>query len=315
MRAGARLALYGAGVAAAFGAAFGLAGVVVPDSAVAAWEKGASDAHGTASDAAHGEGDATAGHLPGGLSAEQGGLLLSPIEAPGAPGENGVLSFRVLDPDGQPVTDYTTEHDKDLHLMVVRTDGQGFRHVHPALDDTGTWSLPWAWEQAGAYRVYADFTPADAEDPVTLSRTVTVGGDVVPVETAPQRTDEVDGYTATLTGELTAGTPGDLSIEITRDGEPVTTLEPYLGAFGHLVALREGDLAFLHVHPEGQEPDAGQSGGPEIRFAATAPTAGRYLLYLDFQIDGQVRTAEFVLDAPHADADSAEHDDSPSEGH
>ena len=48
----------------------------------------------------------------------------------------------------------------------------------------------------------------------------------------------------------------------------MTDLQPYLGADGHLVALREGDLAFLHVHPEeGAEPG-------QIRFAAEFPSAG-----------------------------------------
>ena len=93
----------------------------------------------------------------------------------------------------------------------------------------------------------------------------------------------------------------------------MTTLEPYLGAFGHLVALREGDLAYLHVHAEGDEPQARDTAGPEIGFAAEAPTADRYLLYLDFQVDGQVQTAEFVIDAEHGDGSQT--DDSHTGGH
>ena len=95
-----------------------------------------------------------------------------------------------------------------------------------------------------------------------------------------------------------------LTVRLTRDGLPVTLLEPYLGAYGHLVALREGDLAYLHVHPHGEEPETGQTSGPEVAFEVTAPTPGRYLLYLDFQVDGQVHTAPFVLDTgAHHDHD------------
>ena len=43
-----------------------------------------------------------------------------------------------------------------------------------------------------------------------------------------------------------------LEFEITKDGKPITP-DPYLGARGHLVALREGDLAYLHVHAEEDE--------------------------------------------------------------
>ena len=85
-------------------------------------------------------------------------------------------------------------------------------------------------------------------------------------------------------------------MHVTSDGQPVTTMQPYLGAYGHLVALRAGDLAYLHVHPEGAEPVTGQTSGPDVQFATTAPTSGRYHLYFDFQVDGTVHTAQFTLD-------------------
>jgi hypothetical protein len=70
----------------------------------------------------------------------------------------------------------------------------------------------------------------------------------------------------------------------------VITTEPYLGAAGHLVALRDGDLAYLHVHPLDEVP-----AGP-VRFAVDVPSAGTYALFFDFQVDGEVHTARFVLD-------------------
>lgn len=298
MNTATRLSLYGAGLVAAFAAAYGVGAVAVPGNAVSAWNEAAGmrehgEAHVDASSATHGEAHST----PAGLSLSAGGYVLAPVEAPGAVGEAGELRFRILDESGHPLTEYATEHGKELHLIVVRADGAQFRHVHPELETaSGTWSLPWTWEAAGTYRVYADFAPRDAEG-VTLSRTVQVAGDVISAVPEVRTTAETDGYTVRLRGELVAGAASDLTLEVRRDGAPVTTLEPYLGAFGHLVALREGDLAYLHVHPEGDEPSAGETGGPAIRFAATAPTAGRYLLYLDFQVDGEVRTAEFALDA------------------
>ncbi|MDI5941459.1 hypothetical protein QLR68_25660, partial [Micromonospora sp. DH15] len=69
-------------------------------------------------------------------------------------------------------------------------------------------------------------------------------------------------------------------------------LERYLGAYGHLVALREGDLGYLHVHPEAGPPTAG------VSFQVTVPGPGSYRLYLDFQVAGVVRTAEFTLNVP-----------------
>lgn len=304
MKTGARLALFGAGLAVAFGGAFGIAAAVAPDDLVAASQKGSDmDEHGAGHEA---ESASSASELSGalkGLAISIDGYLLSPITAPAVVGEAGELSFQIQDADGEPVTSFTTAHDKDLHLIVARSDGSRFEHVHPELDEsTGTWSVPWTWADAGTYRVFADFTTAgeDAAN-LTLSRLVQVAGTFTPVEAQPTRVSEVDGYTVELEGDVVTGAASELTITISRDGEPVTALEPYLGAFGHLVALREGDLAFLHVHAEGDDPAAGDTAGPEIVFFAEAPTASRYLLYLDFQVDGVVRTAEFVVDASHGD--------------
>jgi hypothetical protein len=101
----------------------------------------------------------------------------------------------------------------------------------------------------------------------------------------------VDGYTVTLGGTLDPGRTSTLTLDVSRAGAPVTDLEPYLGAYGHLVALRTGDLAYLHVHPE-----SGPA-GPRVTFRAEVPTAGTYRLYLDFQHSGTVRTAEFTVTA------------------
>ncbi|GAB2645562.1 hypothetical protein GCM10027169_12030 [Gordonia jinhuaensis] len=312
MKTPARLGLYGAGLAVAFGGAFGLAGVVVPASAVDAWAKGTGM---STHSQGHTNEQQTAGQALNGVSLSADGFALSPVKAPTATGTEGELSFQVIG-QGGPVTEFEREHDKDLHLIVVRSDGAQFRHVHPMLNEaTGTWSLPWTWQEAGTYRVYTDFTPpGEGASGITLTRTVQVAGDYAPVASSPKRIDEVDGYTVTLDGGLAAGSTSELTLSVSRDGEPVTTLEPYLGAYGHLVALREGDLAYLHVHPEGKEPEPGSIGGADIAFAAQAPTAGRYLLYLDFQVDGKVHTAEFVVDAGHAGGTQAD-DDSHSGGH
>ncbi|GAA2466355.1 hypothetical protein GCM10023100_74820 [Actinocorallia cavernae] len=80
-----------------------------------------------------------------------------------------------------------------------------------------------------------------------------------------------------------------------EDGHPVGDLQPYLGAYGHLVALRAGGLAYLHVHPSGEPGDGTTKPGPEVSFTVTAPTAGRYRLFFDFQHEGKVRTAAFTV--------------------
>ena len=324
MNAAGRLGVYGAALVLIFGGAFAAGSAFVPDATVAARQQPAPSGHESTPHAStphestphestphestgpdHGGG----GEHPTaqaetetlrGLSLAQDDLVLGPVTTPTKVGKAGELSFTVLGADGKPFTDFAVSHEKELHLIVVRSDGQHFEHVHPTMDpQTGTWSVPWTWTEAGTYRVFTDFVPSGENAPnVTLTRTVEVAGDVTPrPATAVRRTDTVGGYQVSLSGDLAAGESRELTLEVTRNGRPVTTLQPYLGAFGHLVALREGDLAFLHVHAEGEDPAPGATAGPAISFAAEAPTAGRYLLYLDFQVDGTVHTASFVLDA------------------
>lgn len=299
MNAAGRLIAYGAAVAVTFGGAFVAAGAVVPDRVVERWAAQATDSpHDESGHEATGtQPEATPQK---GLSMSSQGYVLSEVSAPQSAEQAGELAYTITGPDGSPVTEYQEAHEKKMHLIVVRTDGTQYRHVHPELDpSTGSWSLPWQWQEAGTYKIYADFAPTgDGEDTLTLSRTVDVAGELSPVTDHPLSTkDEVDGFDVTLEGDLTTGTSSDLTLSVTQDGAPVTTLEPYLGAFGHLVALREGDMEYLHVHAEGEDPAGGETSGPEISFMAEAPTASRYYLYLDFQINGEVHTAQFVVEA------------------
>lgn len=251
-----------------------------------------------------------------GLSLEQDGFRLSEPAAPARTDRDGTLSFVIIGPDGSPITDFQVSHEKRLHLIVVRTDGTRFRHVHPTMAKDGTWSLPWRWADAGSYRMFADFVPTATGKPTTLGYGFDIPGEVRPAKADKlSSSSTVDGYQVTLTGELKASGESALTATVTRNGKPVTTLQPYLGAYGHLVILRQGDLGYLHVHPEGAEPKPGSTSGPEVTFVAQAPTPNRYLLYFDFQVGGVVRTAEFVLSSDPGDADQqdSDHEDSDHE--
>lgn len=229
--------------------------------------------------------------LPG-LATVQNGYALEAGTAELAAGTSGSYRFRIMDGSGAVVTRFAVEHDKRLHLVVVRRDGAHYRHVHPELATDGTWSVPLTPPAAGVYRVFADFRP-EGGPKTTLAADLHVPGPYQPVAAAGEaRTTDVEDYQVRLDGELAAGVTSTVHAVITRAGRPVTDLQPYLGAYGHLVALRAGDLAYLHVHPE-ESPTA----GPEVTFAVQAPSAGRYLLYLDFQHGGRVHTAAFVVAA------------------
>jgi hypothetical protein len=58
------------------------------------------------------------------------------------------------------------------------------------------------------------------------------------------------------------------------------------------------------VHPDGARGDGKTSPGPQATFFVEIPSAGDYRLYLDFQHEGTVRTAEFTAVARPQDADA-----------
>ncbi|MFE6054162.1 hypothetical protein ACFQ6N_25710 [Kitasatospora sp. NPDC056446] len=255
---------------------------------------GHAEHHGHAGHDGH-DGNADHGHhaghgAPQGLTASDQGFTLVPETV----GPDGEFTFRITGADGEPVTAYEPQHEALLHLIVVRRDLSGYRHVHPELDADGTWRVATPFDGPAAYHVYADFKAVGAA-PLTLGVDVALpGGSADRPLPEPAATADVDGYTVTLAGQLAAGRGAPLTFLVARDGSPVTDLQPYLAAYGHLVALRAADLAYLHVHPNGEPGDGATAPGPDVTFHAVAPTAGPYRLYLDFKHGDTVHTAEFT---------------------
>jgi hypothetical protein len=276
-----RLAVVAPGRGAVFAAAVGVGAAVGP--------VGAPEAHPAAA-------------APAPESAATGtGYVLDVLEEQPAAGTTTV-AFRVLGPDGAPVTDYTQDHGEDLHLVAVRADLSGYQHVHPDRAPDGTWRVPLTLTP-GTWRLVADTTPAAADEDLALTADLQVAGTYDPQPLpGPAPVAEVDGYTVVLTGELTAGAESELTFSVSRDGRPVVDLQPYLGAYGHLVALREGDLEYLHVHPV-EDAHVAPAPGPHVAFAATAPSAGTHRLFLDFRHGDAVHTAAFTVQVTGTAAD------------
>lgn len=283
MNATGKFAGFTLGLAAVFGIALAAGALVGPEPS----EPAGHGEHETAA--------APSADLPGGLLVTDQGYTLALDKPNTTTAASAPVSFRILGADGKPVTKYTTSHDKDLHLIVVRRDMAGFQHVHPVLDPAGTWSVPLDLSRAGDYRVFADFTPAGGSN-LTLGADLRVAGNYdAQALPAPAATARVGEYTVALNGTVAPGVASKVTLSVSRDGTPVTDLQPYLGAYGHLVALRAADLAYLHVHPEGAPGDGVTPAGPGIDFVVNAPSAGDYRLFLDFQHQGVVRTAEFTV--------------------
>ncbi|MFI2435027.1 hypothetical protein [Streptomyces sp. NPDC018693] len=312
-----KIGAFTAALAVAFGAAYGIGSAVGPVGADATENAAhsSSDGHGTAGED-NGKGEpGTSAALPGGLQVSQDGYTLDLATRTVPAGRESTLRLVIRDANGDPVTAYRTEHDAQLHLIIASRELTTYRHLHPTRAADGTWSTPVDLPTAGGYRVFADFVPATEKEGLTLGADLAVTG-AYPATALPaaSRTATVDGYQVTLDGPLTPGRENDLTFEVTRAGKPVTTLQPYLGAYGHLVALRSGDLAYLHVHPH-EEAEGSATSGPEVAFAANVPSTGTYRLFLDFKVDGKVRTAAFTVVAGTAAEPQAPSETHAEDGH
>lgn len=298
-----RIAVFAIGLLAVFAVAFGVGSLVDP----ADTETGATHGEGGHAEESHGEGSHARAtrQAPAGLAVSEGGYLLRIAPTLLARGEDRELRFSVADAGGEAVTDFDELHERRMHLIVVRRDGTGFRHLHPEMDRAGTWTVPIEFSEAGVYRVFADFSVGGEQRTLASDLSVSAGGFEARPFPPPARLDSTGGYEVRLhADEPHSGEPSSLTFAVGKDGEAVDDLAPYLGAKGHLVALREGDLAFLHVHPveAGDEHAHGEraegGGAPsEIAFAASFPTPGNYRLYLQFKHEGVVRTAQLTVSA------------------
>jgi hypothetical protein len=238
----------------------------------------------------HGIGAENHGREPGGLAVASQGYVLRPRTTRFTAGEFDNFRFTVFASSGQPVTDFAQRGERRMNLVVVRRDMSGYQHLYPTMDSEGTWTVPLQLDKPGSYRAFAEFLPGTVTTPVTLGVDLEAAGLVEPGPISKvSKIAEVDGYTVIWTGDLLAGSVSRIGMHVMRGTMPVTDLDPFLGDAGRLVILREGDLAYLHVHPV-----AGPRQDTAIDFDVDVPTAGYYRMFLEFQHHGQVRTVEFT---------------------
>ncbi|WP_433532969.1 copper resistance protein CopC [Micromonospora sp. CA-263727] len=230
-----------------------------------------------------------------GTSVSAAGYTLQPVQRSQPADVRMDYQFRIVGTDRRPATRFAVVHDKPLHMIVVGRDLDGYQHLHPTMAPDGTWSVPVQLARAGGYRIYADFTVITADGtqlPLVLGVDHHVPGTFSPATLPPPASAATAGpFTVAMEGTPTVGMSTPLLFRVSRTGAPVQ-LERYLGAYGHLVVVREGDLGYVHVHPEPELVDGA------VKFWLTAPSTGRYRAFLDFQVDGKVQTAEYTVNLP-----------------
>jgi hypothetical protein len=223
------------------------------------------------------------------------------VDAAPAGAARSRLTIRLTDPvSGRLATTLVMVHERLLHVFLVSRDLEWFQHVHPDAAPDGTFTLDVTWPAPGVYALFADFYPAGGTPQMLQTSIVTPDDRGSPFPAPPViRPDAgvakiVDGLGVTLAPTpLTAGREETLSFRLSdaTTGAPVTDLEPYLGAAGHLLVASADLVDALHTHPL----DLGGT-GPTVKFNVTFARPGFYKMWVQFQRSGRVITLPFVVD-------------------
>lgn len=209
-----------------------------------------------------------------------------------------VLTIKSRD-TGRPVTEFDTVHERPIHFMVVSADMQRFAHEHPMPGAGGRFTLDYTFPTGGEYHLFADVAPKGAGSQI-LMKPIRVSGSQ-PARSgarfAPSLIDKVDGVQISLASEPTKF-PFGRSLNVTftlkdaATGKPITDLQPYLGAMGHLMLIHADGTTFVHSHPDETDPNNGRQG--TLTFLARFPKPGFYRAWLQVQRAGVVETATFT---------------------
>lgn len=241
---------------------------------------------------------------------------------PSAPqaGQQFTIAY-TLHQGGQPLTlnKLQITHERPMHLIVVSQDLSYFSHIHPEEKGGGRYSVTATIPKAGPYLLFNEFVTEKGV--VQYDRhEITLSGDGAQSEanagTNPQPTlghiQQVGDLSTLLTadtGTVKRRVPTTFLLDVSRGGRPVTDLEPYLAAAGHVVLISRDTTQFTHTHGEAHDPNVPHTHnttthplppvrfGPQIEFTHTFSTQpGLYKIWVQFIHSGKVVTVENTVE-------------------
>jgi hypothetical protein len=204
------------------------------------------------------------------------------------PGQPIQLTFRALNPDtGKVVTNFEIVHEKLMHLFVVSENLEYFAHVHPMAQSDGSFTLELTLPYGGMYRLLADFYPAGSVPQLAVS-TLFVSGHApkakLTTSLEPCKSSNLTATLRTDPADLLAGLESRLTFSL----DPAEGLQPYLGAWGHMLAASADLIDLLHIHPFLVK-------GGEIQFNIIFPRPGLYRIWTQFQRSDVVNLVVFTV--------------------
>lgn len=266
----------------------------------------------------HGEGGGGGGLR---LITKYGGPIDASVEAQPAqpqPSQLFTITYTLKDGQGNGVEEpgLRVTHDRLMHLVMVSQDLTHFQHIHPLPVGEGHYSVSSAVPRAGKYLLFNEFVTAAGVTQVERDLLDTTGSSpdtqaqLTPDLGSAQRIGELEAKLTSISTKVRRRIPMTFNLDVTRDGDPVTELEPYLAAPCHVVIISADTRQFAHTH--GDVPGGPMSGdmsgmdmsqmssvpvpdhfGPRVQFTHTFMQEGVYRIWLQFRYRGEVQTVAY----------------------
>ncbi len=193
-------------------------------------------------------------------------------------------------------------HEKPMHLIIISEDLSYFDHIHPIpTADNSIFTVDAEFPHSGKYRLYLDYSPKRVGHRLGRIELTVSGTPAPPVPLVADKEDthSAGGVKLTFKPEKPLKANDAVTLNFIaadeKTSQPVTDIEPYLGAFAHFNIANQGHTEYLHAHPlkEAESPD--ERGGPEIGTRTIFPTPGLYKIWAQFQRKGKVIVIPFVV--------------------
>ena len=193
-------------------------------------------------------------------------------------------------------------HGAFLHALICDSSLTDYHHEHPSPTGVpGEWEFKFTPRFNAQYRVWINAVPKHTGREEFAMNVISLPNSNIPPPTSSYQT-ELSARTDELRGELTWTTGAKLEVNRPTSGSlhlaevsgaPVRDLEPYMGAFAHIVGIGDDSESILHVHPDGGINSPSDRGGPEVYFTLRAARQGFHRLFVQVKRHGKLQTLTF----------------------